>query len=145
VKYDSPRLHPELVEGHRFGGLDSHEVLQAGQNPGRMVPRARRGAMGYPSEQNPVYFVYILRCADGSFYVGSSEDPKSRVEAHNDGRGAAYTYKHRPVRLVYSEALNSETAAINRERQIKRWSHKKKQALVDGDIEVLKHLSKNRH
>ncbi len=82
-----------------------------------------------------MHFVYILRCADGSFYVGSSEDPKSRVKAHNDGHGAAYTYKHRPVSLVYSEPSMSEIEAINRERQLKRWSHAKKQALVEGDIE----------
>ena len=92
-----------------------------------------------------MYYVYILRCADGRFYVGSSEDPKSRVKAHNDGHGAAYTYKHRPVSLVYSESLMSEIEAINRERQIKRWSHDKKQALVDGAIELIKNLSKRHH
>lgn len=90
------------------------------------------------------FYVYILGCADGSFYVGSSENPRERVNAHNDGRGAAHTYKHRPVHLVYSEALESEIAAINRERQIKRWSHEKKQALVDGNLERLRALSKRR-
>jgi len=92
-----------------------------------------------------VYYVYILRCADGSFYVGSSEDPNKRVKDHNHGKGAAYTFKHRPVSLVYSEPLKSEIEAINRERQIKRWSHAKKQALVVGDLERLKRLSKPRH
>jgi putative endonuclease len=91
-----------------------------------------------------MHYVYILRCADGSFYVGSAQDLNDRVKAHNDGRGAAHTYKHRPVRLVYSEAFDSETAAVRRERQIKRWSHDKKQALVDGNIERLAHLSKRR-
>jgi len=47
-----------------------------------------------------VHYVYILRCADGTFYVGSSIDPQSRGKMHNEGRGAAYTYKHRPVTLV---------------------------------------------
>lgn len=89
-----------------------------------------------------MHYVYILRCADDSFYVGSTENLDSQLKAHNDGRGAAYTYKHRPVRLVYSEVLDSETAAINRERQLKRWSHNKKQALVDGDIKGLKHLTR---
>jgi putative endonuclease len=55
-----------------------------------------------------MYYVYILRCADDSFYVGSTQDIDSRVEAHNDGRGAAYTFKHRPVYLVYSEVFDSE-------------------------------------
>jgi putative endonuclease len=92
-----------------------------------------------------MHYVYILRCVDGSFYVGSSEEPNERVTAHNDGRGANYTYRHRPVTLVYSEPQESETKAISRERQIKRWTHQKKQALVDGNLERLKSLSKRRH
>jgi putative endonuclease len=78
-----------------------------------------------------VYHVYILHCSDDSFYVGSARDLDARVEAHNEGRGAAHTFKHRPVRLVYSEAFGSENAAVTRERQLKRWSHGNKQALVD--------------
>jgi len=66
------------------------------------------------------------------------------VKAHNTGRGAAYTFKHRPVYLVYSDVFDAETAAVTRERQLKRWSHKKKQALVDANIKGLKHLSKSR-
>ncbi len=91
-----------------------------------------------------MYFVYILRCADGSFYVGSARDLQQRVKAHNTGRGAAYTFKHRPAYLVYSEVFDTETAAVTRERQLKRWSHKKKQALVDANFKELKHLSKSR-
>jgi predicted GIY-YIG superfamily endonuclease len=88
------------------------------------------------------YYVYILRCADDSYYVGSAQDLDSRVKTHNDGRGAAYTFKHRPVHLVYSEPFDSETHAVTREQQLKHWSHGKKQALVDGNIQRLKHLSK---
>ena len=91
-----------------------------------------------------MYYVYILRCADDSFYVGSAQDLNSRVKAHNDGRGAAYTFKHRPVHLVYSEFFDSEIVAVTRERQLKRWSHEKKQALVEGNVERLKHVSKHR-
>jgi putative endonuclease len=91
-----------------------------------------------------MYYVYILRCADDSFYVGSAQDLNSRVKAHNDGRGAAYTFKHRPVHLVYSEIFDSEIVAVTRERQLKRWSHEKKQALVEGNVERLKHVSKHR-
>jgi putative endonuclease len=80
--------------------------------------------------------------ANDSFYVGSAQDLESRVKAHHDGRGAAYTFKHRPVNLVYSETFDSETQAVKRERQLKRWSHEKKQALVDGDLRRLKSLSK---
>jgi predicted GIY-YIG superfamily endonuclease len=91
-----------------------------------------------------VYYAYILRCVDDSFYVGSAQDLDSRVKAHNDGRGAAHTFKHRPVQLVYSEAFESETAAVSRERQLKCWSHEKKAALIAGNLERLKRLSKRR-
>jgi len=91
-----------------------------------------------------VYYVYILRCAAESLYVGSAKNLDDRLKAHNDGRGAAYTFKHRPVRLVYSEAYPSERQSLARERQLKRWSRAKKKALIAGDLEHLKHLSKPR-
>lgn len=91
-----------------------------------------------------MHYVYILRCADDSFYAGSTQDLHSRVQTHNDGRGAAYTFKHRPVQLVYSEVFDSEVKAVRREGQLKHWSHGKKQGLVDGNIQRLTHLSKRR-
>ena len=91
-----------------------------------------------------MYHVYILRCANDSFYVGSTQDLDSRVKTHNRGRGAAHTFKRRPVDLVYSEVFDSETEAVTRERQLKRWSGGKKQALVDGNIQRLTQLSKRR-
>jgi putative endonuclease len=90
------------------------------------------------------HYVYILRCSDGSFYVGSAQNLAGRVKSHNAGRGAAHTFKHRPVHLVYSEAFRSETAAVTRERQLKRWSHEKKVSLINRDLEGLKRLSKRR-
>ncbi|OGW66620.1 MAG: hypothetical protein A3H49_08160 [Nitrospirae bacterium RIFCSPLOWO2_02_FULL_62_14] len=89
-------------------------------------------------------YVYILRCNDGSFYVGTARDLYVRVKAHNDGRGVAYTFKRRPVWLVYSEAFISEAEAIQRERQLKDWSRAKKEVLVAGDLHSLKRLSKRR-
>jgi len=91
-----------------------------------------------------MYYVYILRCADDSFYIGSTQDLGSRVKTHNHGRGAAYTLKRRPVDLVYSEVFNSETQAVKRERQLKRWSRAKKEALVVGDLDHLHQLSNRR-
>jgi len=91
-----------------------------------------------------VCYVYILRCADDSFYVGLAQDLDGRVSAHNDGRGAAYTFKRRPVHLVYSEVFHSEDEAVGRERQLKRWSPAKKEALIAGDLEGLKQLSRRR-
>lgn len=89
-------------------------------------------------------YVYILRCADDSFYVGSAQNLDARVKAHNDGRGAAHAFKHRPVRLVYSEMFRSESEALARERQLKHWTSAKKQALIEGDFKQLKSLSKRR-
>lgn len=89
-------------------------------------------------------YVYILRCGDGSLYVGTTRNLSVRVKAHNDGRGAAYTFKRRPVRLIYSETFISEDQAIRRERQLKSWSRAKKEALVADDLHSLKRLSKRR-
>jgi len=90
------------------------------------------------------YYIYILLCADNSYYVGSSEDVAERVRAHNQGAGAEYTKNRRPVTMVYSEAFTSRNAAIQRERQLKKWSHAKKEALIIGDLAKLKALSKSR-
>ncbi len=88
--------------------------------------------------------VYILRCADGTYYIGLTEDLKGRENAHNNGRGSKYTFLRRPVQLVYSEGCDSLEKAIGRERQLKRWSHTKKKALIAGDAVRLKQLSKRR-
>ncbi len=88
--------------------------------------------------------VYILRCADESLYIGYTTSPSARLRAHNEGRGAAYTFKRRPVALVYTERLPSRLAAMRRERQFKRWTRKKKEALIRGDLATLRILSKRR-
>ena len=92
-----------------------------------------------------MHFVYILRCSDGSYYVGHTEDPETREKVHNEGRGARYTALRRPVCLVYSEATGSLRAAVLRERQIKRWSRTKKEALMAGNTELLKRLARRRN
>ena len=77
-----------------------------------------------------MHFVYIVRCRDGSFYIGYARDPRARVRVHNSGRGARYTSGRRPVRLVYSEACETRSHALKREHELKQWPRKKKQALV---------------
>ena len=77
-----------------------------------------------------VAFVYLLRCADGTFYCGYARDPHARLLVHNRGRGAKYTSGRRPVRLVYVEACESVGAALRREHQIKCLPRPEKQALV---------------
>ena len=90
------------------------------------------------------FFVYILRCSDGSFYVGHSTDVSERIAAHNAGRGAVWTSCRTPVVLVYKEAFATEADAVVRERQFKRWTHAKKNALVQGNLASLKRLSRCR-
>jgi putative endonuclease len=93
-----------------------------------------------------MHLVYMLRCADGSYYVGPSSDPETRAKAHNAGTtGVAYTSRRRPVVLVYSEVHPNRASAMRRELQIKRWSRAKKEALAAGESAALKALSKRRH
>jgi putative endonuclease len=89
-------------------------------------------------------FVYILLCSDGTYYVGCTADLRDRERVHNEGHGADYTASHRPVRLVYSEECESWPAAREREAQLKRWSHAKKKALVEGQLEHLHQLARHR-
>lgn len=91
-----------------------------------------------------MFHVYILRCADNSLYVGHCEDVEARRTCHQNGKAAAWTAKRRPVKLVYSEPFPTRAAAIARERQLKRWSHAKKSALIRGDQDELKRLAKRR-
>jgi predicted GIY-YIG superfamily endonuclease len=102
------------------------------------------GPSSPPPPQPTAFFVYILRCADGSFYVGRTSNIPERLRTHNDGRGALWTATRTPVALVYQEPCRSEQAAAARERQIKRWTHAKKLALLEGDRTKLKSLVKRR-
>ncbi|MGN6504819.1 MAG: GIY-YIG nuclease family protein [Tepidisphaeraceae bacterium] len=90
------------------------------------------------------FFVYIVRCADDSLYVGHTSDVNERVKVHNEGRGALWTACRRPVILVYHEPQASAENAVARERQLKRWTHAKKLALVNEDLAKLKALAKRR-
>jgi predicted GIY-YIG superfamily endonuclease len=90
------------------------------------------------------FFVYILRCSDGSLYIGHTSDLHARLKAHNDGQGAPWTACRRPVELVYQEEQQSEIKAVARERQLKRWTHGKKLALIRGDRATLKSLARRR-
>jgi putative endonuclease len=89
-------------------------------------------------------FVYILKCADGSYYVGSTSDVAERGRVHNDGHGAEHTAAHRPVRMVYSEAHESWPAARKHEAQIKRWTRAKKDALIARNRSELHDLARRR-
>jgi putative endonuclease len=89
-------------------------------------------------------FVYILRCADHTLYIGHTDNLPARKQEHNDGTAARYTARRRPVIVVYAEEHASTARAIARERQLKRWTANKKEALIAGDLKTLKTLSKRR-
>jgi putative endonuclease len=76
------------------------------------------------------YYVYIVRCNDGSYYTGHAKDVKKRFEMHKRGRGARYTRMHEPEKLVYVEQFESRSEAMRQERKIKTLSHNKKQQLI---------------
>jgi putative endonuclease len=89
-------------------------------------------------------FVYMLRCADGSYYVGSAtgDDLSHRIAEHQSGVYPGYTFTRRPVRLVWSEHFERITDAITTERKIKGWSRAKKEALINGDWGKVQQLAK---
>ena len=77
-------------------------------------------------------FSYMLQCSDGSFYVGSTWDLGERVTQHMSGRGATYTSRRRPVRLVWAQEFERIDEAFNVEKKIQGWGREKRIALVEG-------------
>ena len=77
-----------------------------------------------------VWFVYVLRCADGTLYTGITKDVTRRIQQHNDGTASRYTRSRRPVKLVYQESQRSHSLALKREAAIKRLTRKQKRALI---------------
>jgi putative endonuclease len=90
-------------------------------------------------------YLYILLCADGSYYTGTARSGlEQRVAQHDAGTYGGYTAKRRPVTLVFSQWFDRITDAIEAERQVKGWSRAKKEALIRGEFERLPDLSKRR-
>lgn len=75
-------------------------------------------------------FTYMVRCRDGSFYIGWTNDLKRRIKAHNDGKGAKYTRSRRPVELVYYEVFSTKEEAMSREYYLKKLSHEQKAEML---------------
>ncbi len=76
------------------------------------------------------FYVYILQCHDGSFYTGYTKDLQQRTRQHENGKGARYTKAHRPQRIAYVELFGTRSAAMKREREIKKLSHQQKLNLI---------------
>ena len=88
------------------------------------------------------YYVYILKCSDELYYVGITNNISRRLEEYNKGLNpTCFTFKRRPLKLVFQQDFNDVKQAIFFEKKIKKWSAKKKIALIDGDFDMLKILS----
>jgi len=81
------------------------------------------------------FYVYMLKCADGSYYTGHSDNLERRIGEHQSGMVQGYTQNRLPIQLVWNENFPSRLEALECERQIKGWSRAKKQALIAGDWE----------
>ncbi|WP_218961346.1 GIY-YIG nuclease family protein [Desulfobotulus mexicanus] len=86
-------------------------------------------------------FMYILKCSDGSYYTGSTNNIELRLAQHQAGEGSNHTRKRLPVELLYIEEYQRIDEAFFREKQVQGWSRKKKEALINGAFESLRHLS----
>ena len=92
------------------------------------------------------YYIYILLCSDNSYYIGVTNNLEKRVLQHQNGFDlSSYTFNKRPITLVYDEQFIDIKQAIEREKQLKKWSRAKKEALVNKDIVKLKNLSKSKN
>ena len=90
------------------------------------------------------FYVYMLKCSDGSYYAGHTDNLEARLISHQRGEMPGYTHSRRPVELVFADEFPSREAAFERERQIKGWSRAKKEALTRRDWELLRRIA-SRH
>jgi len=91
-----------------------------------------------------MYYVYIIECLDNFFYVGITSNLSNRLTEHNKGADtSAYTFKRRPVLLKWYAEFTNVNLAIEKEKQLKGWSRRKKQALIEEDWDKLIQYSKN--
>ena len=90
------------------------------------------------------FWVYILRCADGSYYTGHTDNFEQRIAEHQSGQGCEYTSTRLPVSVVFSQEFYSREEALSAERQIKGWSRKKKEAMMRGDWAEVSRLARSK-
>ena len=88
------------------------------------------------------YWIYMLKCRDGSYYTGRTENLEKRIDEHMAGKGSQWTRRRLPVKLVFSQEMPNHDLAYQAEMQIKKWSRAKKEALVSGNWDLLKWLAK---
>lgn len=83
-----------------------------------------------------MWFVYILLCSDQSLYTGSTNNLEKRFKDHERGKGGSYTRSHLPVKIIYSEKLESKSTALKREAEIKSWKRETKIQVLKLEINV---------
>lgn len=88
------------------------------------------------------FYVYILKCNDGSYYVEHTDDIEKRLQEHQAQRYSCFTTRRLPVQLMHTSQFPTRDEAINAERQIKGWTRRKKEALIAGDLLLLAQYSK---
>ena len=112
--------------------------------PFDFAAKKQRLRSGRINEMNMLYVVYILECADGSYYTGSGADLSQRLWQHESGASpTSYIFSRRPVKLVWtSKEVRNYSQALQWERQIKGWSRAKKQALIRGDFDSIHEIVK---
>jgi predicted GIY-YIG superfamily endonuclease len=90
------------------------------------------------------FWAYLLRCGDGSFYAGHTDNLESRIAQHASGKGCDYTARRQPVSFAWAQDFPSRLEALEAERRIKGWSRAKKEALIAGDWALLSQLARSR-
>ena len=103
-------------------------------------------AQSRPLSSMKFYYVYILLCADGLTYTGITDDVDRRIAEHQSGLNkTAFTYRRRPVKLIFQQEFNDVLQAIYFEKKIKKWSAQKKMALANGNLDLLQILAECRN
>ena len=111
--------------------------------PGAPSARSTTGAdVGGPLYRHAMPFTYMLRCSDGSLYVGSTLDLQRRIVQHQAGKGSAYTRRRRPVQLIWSAEFERIDEAFRWEKRLQGWGHEKRLAFVRGGVEAVRGWSR---
>lgn len=102
-----------------------------------------KGVPGNVSKTMQSSWVYIVECADGSYYTGATINLEQRIGQHNSGTFDGYTSSRRPVKVLWSQEFTDIRDSIEAERTLKKWTRAKKEALMRGDFELLTDVTQN--
>jgi putative endonuclease len=139
------RLPPRHAERSPAGRSRSTSRVELAQDKLKSKHVAGRACSVLPLRPMRRFWVYILRCGDGSYYTGVTNNLETRVVQHKEGLDKnAYTYQRRPVELFYAEEFDSIDTAIQWEKKLQGWSRKKKEALIAGDWDRVHLLAMNK-